>query len=175
MNEVLKNIKERRSVRKFKPDLPEKAMLETIAEAGIYAASGRGQQATKTIVVTDPAVRRKIAEANRAIGGWGEGFDPFYGAPAILIVLFDKSCRTGIYDGSLVMGNMMLAAHSLGLGSIWIHRAKEEFDGEDFKRWLADLGIDGEWEGVGHLAVGYADCDLPAPAERKPGRIGWVE
>ena len=175
MNEVLKNIKERRSVRRFKPELPARELLEQIAEAGIYAASGRGQQATETIVVTNPAMREKIVEANRKIGGWDERFDPFYGAPAILVVLFDKSCRTGIYDGSLVMGNMMLAAHSLGLGSIWIHRAKEEFEEDAFKPWLADLGIKGEWEGVGHLAVGYADGSVPPAAERKPGRIVWVE
>ena len=174
MNEVLKNIKERRSVRRFKSELPPRELLEQIAEAGIYAASGRGQQATKTIVVTNPAMREKIVEANRKIGGWGEGFDPFYGAPAILVVLFDKTCRTGIYDGSLVLGNMMLAARSLGLGSIWIHRAKEEFDGE-CKAWLAELGITGEWEGVGHLAVGYADGEIPEAAERKPGRVVWVE
>ena len=175
MNEVIRALKERRSVRRFKPELPKKADLETIVETGLYAASGRGRQATLTLVVTDPATREKIVEANRKIGGWGEGFDPFYGAPAILVVLFDKSCPTGIYDGSLVMGNMMNAAHSLGLGSIWIHRAKEEFESDLFKRLLADLGVSGDWEGVGHLAVGYADCDLPAPAERKPGRVVWVE
>ena len=175
MNEVLKNIKERRSVRRFKPELPARELLSQVAEAGIFAANGRGQQATKTIVVTDPETREKIVEANRKIGGWDEEFDPFYGAPAILIVLFDKSCRTGIYDGSLVMGNMMLAAHSLGLGSIWIHRAKEEFDADEGKRWLADLGVSGEWEGVGHLAVGYADGPIPPAAKRKTGRVLWVE
>ena len=175
MNEILKTIKERRSVRKFKSVMPDRKLLDEIAEAGLYAASGMGRQATKTIVVTNPAAREKIVEANRAIGGWGEGFDPFYGAPAILVVLFDRSCRTGIYDGSLVMGNMMLAAHSLGLGSIWIHRAKEEFETDAFKKWLADLGITGDWEGVGHLAVGYADCDLPAAPERRPDRIVRVE
>ncbi|MBP5349952.1 MAG: nitroreductase [Clostridia bacterium] len=175
MNEVLRNIRERRSVRKFKSEMPDKKLLAEIAEAGVYAASGMGRQATKTIVVTDPATRETFVGANREIGGWDKGFDPFYNAPAILVVLFDKSCRTGIYDGSLVMGNMMLAAHALGLGSIWIHRAKEEFETNDFKKWLADLGITGEWEGVGHLAVGYADCPLPAAAERKPDRIVWVE
>lgn len=175
MNEVLKTIKERRSVRKFKPAMPDQKLLDEIAEAGLWAASGMGRQATKTIVVTNPAAREKIVEANREIGGWDKGFDPFYGAPAILVVLFDKSCRTGIYDGSLVMGNMMLAAHSLGLGSIWIHRAKEEFASDGFRNWLADLGITGEWEGVGHLAVGYADGPFPPAAERKPDRIVRVE
>ena len=92
----------------------------------------------------------------------------------ILIVLADKACNTYIYDGSLVMGNMMLAAHSLGLGSIWIHRAKEEFELPEWKQFLSDLGVSGEWEGIGHCAVGYADCDLPKAAERKDGRVIWV-
>ena len=115
-----------------------------------------------------------MAEANREIGGWQEGFDPFYGAPVIIAVLADKSCPTGIYDGSLVMGNMMNAAFSLGLGSIWIHRAKEEFEQPEYKKLLADLGITGDWEGIGHCAVGYPDCDLPDAAERKDGRVFWI-
>ena len=126
MNEVIKTMEERRSVRRFKTELPKEEDIAQIIEAGLYAASGRGRQATLTIAVTNKALRDRISESNRKIGGWEEGFDPFYGAPAILIVLADKRCNTSIYDGSLVMGNMMLAAHSLGLGSIRIHRAKEE-------------------------------------------------
>ena len=175
MNEILKTMKERRSIRKFKPDMPKKEDLEQIVEAGIYAANGRGQQATVTVAVTNKEMRDKISEINRKIGGWDEGFDPFYGAPVILIVLANKNCNTYIYDGSLVMGNMMLAAHSLGLGSIWIHRAKEEFETEEWRKFLSDLGIKGEWEGVGHCAVGYMDGQLPKAAERKNGRVYWVE
>ena len=175
MNETLKAMKERRSNRKFKPDMPKKEDLEQIVEAGLYAANGRGQQATVTVAVTNKEMREKISEINRKTGGWDEGFDPFYGAPVILIVLADKNCRTYIYDGSLVMGNMMLAAHSLGLGSIWIHRAKEEFETEEWRKFLSDLGIEGEWEGIGHCAVGYMDGQLPKAAERKNGRIYWVE
>ena len=175
MNETLKAMKERRSIRKFKPDMPKKEDLEQIVEAGLYAANGRGQQATVTVAVTNKEMREKISEINRKTGGWDEGFDPFYGAPVILIVLADKNCRTYIYDGSLVMGNMMLAAHSLGLGSIWIHRAKEEFETEQWRKFLSDLGIEGEWEGIGHCAVGYMDGQLPKAAERKNGRIYWVE
>ena len=175
MNEILKAMKERRSIRKFKPDMPKKEDLEQIVEAGIYAANGRGQQATVTLAVTNKEIRDKISEINRKIGGWDEGFDPFYGAPVILIVLANKNCNTYIYDGSLVMGNMMLAAHSLGLGSIWIHRAKEEFETEEWRKFLSDLGIEGEREGIGHCAVGYADGDLPIAAERKNGRVYWVE
>ena len=175
MNEILKTMKERRSIRKFKPDMPKKEDLEQIVEAGIYAANGRGQQATVTVAVTNKEMRDKISEINRKIGGWDEGFDPFYGAPVILIVLANKNCNTYIYDGSLVMGNMMLAAHSLGLGSIWIHRAKEEFETEEWRKFLSDLGIEGEWEGIGHCAVGYMDGQLPKAAERKNGRVYWVE
>ena len=175
MNEILKTMKERRSIRKFKPDMPKKEDLEQIVEAGIYAANGRGQQATVTVAVTNKEMRDKISEINRKIGGWDEGFDPFYGAPVILIVLANKNCNTYIYDGSLVMGNMMLAAHSLGLGSIWIHRAKEEFETEEWRKFLSDLGIEGEWEGIGHCAGGYIDGQLPKAAERKNGRVYWVE
>ena len=175
MNEIMKAIKERRSIRKFKPDMPTKEALEQIIEAGLYAASGMGKQTVITIAVTNKEIRDALSEANRSIGGWEEGFDPFYGAPVILIVLADKSSGTRIYDGRLVMGNMMLAAHSLGLGSIWIHRAKEEFETDQWQKLLADLGVEGEWEGIGHCAVGYIDGEIPKAAARKDNRVFWVE
>lgn len=175
MNEIIKAMKERRSIRKFKSELPSKADLEQIVEAGLYAANGMGKQATKIIVVTDKKLRDKISEMNRKIGGWDEGFDPFYGAPAMLIVLSEKDWLNKVYDGSLVMGNLMLASHSLGLGSIWIHRAKEEFESDEGKDILKQLGIEGEWEGIGHCAVGYMDGELPKPAPRKDGRVVWAE
>lgn len=175
MNEVIKAMEERRSVRRFKTDMPEKAAIEQIIEAGLYAANGRGKQAVITIAVTDKKLRDKISEDNRKIGGWQEGFDPFYGAPVILIVLADKNWPTAVYDGSLVMGNMMLAAHSLGLGSIWIHRAKEEFESDEYRQLLSDLGVEGEWIGIGHCAVGYADGEVPAPAKRRENRVFWAE
>ena len=175
MNEVIKAMKERRSIRKFKPDMPKRDELAQIADAGLYAASGRGRQAVKTVVVTNKEQRDRLSEANREIGGWQNGFDPFYGAPAIIIVLADKAVPTYIYDGSLVMGNLMLAAHSLGLGSIWIHRAREEFETDEWKKLLADLGIEGEWEGIGHCAVGYIDGDVPDAAPRKDNRVYFAE
>ncbi len=175
MNEVLKAIETRRSIRKFKPDMPDENLIEQVISAGNFAASGRNQQATLTIAVTDKAMRDKIAAVNCAIGGWQEGFDPFYGAPVVLIVLANKDCPTGIYDGSLVMGNLMLAAHSLGLGSIWIHRAKEEFETDEFKALLSSLGIEGEWEGIGHCALGYADCEQPAAPPRKENRVYYIK
>ena len=171
MNEIINAMKERRSIRKFKPEMPAKADLDQIIEAGLYAANGRGMQGAIIIAVTDKAARDKLSDTNRKIGGWEEGFDPFYGAPAVLIVLGNKDISTGIYDGSLVMGNLMLAAHSLGLGSIWIHRAKEEFEMPEYKKLLDDLGIKGNWEGIGHCAIGYTDGDAPKAAERKDGRV----
>ena len=168
-------MKERRSIRQFKPDMPRKQDLEQIIEAGLYAASGMGRQATIIVAVTNRELRDRIAADNCKIGGWEDGFDPFYGAPAILVVLAEKAEVNRVYDGSLVMGNMMLAAHALGLGSIWIHRAKEEFERGEYQKLLADLGIEGEWEGIGHCAVGYIDGAAPEAAERKDGRVFWVE
>lgn len=175
MNEIIQAMEERRSIRRFKSEMPAKKELEQIIEAGLYAASGKGRQAVITVAVTNQKVRDRLSAANCRIGGWEEGFDPFYGAPVILIVLADKNWATHVYDGSLVMGNMMLAAHSLGLGSIWIHRAKEEFETGEWQQLLADLGIEGEWEGIGHCAVGYVDGETPEAAERKEGRVFWVE
>ena len=173
MNEIIKAMKERRSIRRFKPDMPDKAALDQIIEAGLYAASGMGRQGAIIVAVTNKEMRDRLARDNAAVMG-REG-DPFYGAPAILIVLADKRVPTSIYDGSLVMGNLMLAAHALGLGSIWIHRAKQEFETPEYKKLLSDLGVEGEWEGVGHCAIGYADMPLPAPAPRKDGRVYRIE
>ena len=175
MNDIIKAMEERRSIRKFKTDMPKKEDLEQIIEAGLYAANGMGKQAVITVAVTNKELRDKISKANCKIGGWKEDFDPFYGAPVILIVLAQKDWANRVYDGSLVMGNMMLAAHSLGLGSIWIHRAKEEFEQEEWKKLLKDIGVEGEWEGIGHCAVGYIDGDAPKAAPRKDGRVFWAE
>ena len=147
MNETLKVLEARRSCRKFRPDMVKDEELKAIIKAGTYAATGMGKQSPIIIAVTDKAVRDEISEANRKIGGWGEGFDPFYGAPVILIVLAKKDVATHIYDGSLVMGNLMNAAESLGVASIWIHRAKEEFESEFGREMLKKLGIEDEYEG----------------------------
>ena len=175
MNEIIKAMIERRSIRKFKSDMVSKKDIDEIIEAGLYAANGMGRQAVITVAVTNKELRDKISEDNRKIGGWDKGFDPFYGAPVILIVLAEKDWRNRVYDGSLVIGNMMLAAHSLGLGSIWIHRAKEEFETDEYKKLLKNIGVKGEWEGIGHCAIGYIDGDIPKPAPRKENRVYFVE
>lgn len=171
MNEVWNAMIARRSCRKYKPDAVAQEKLDAVLEAGLYAASGRGQQAAICIAVTDRATRDALSDVNREIGGWAEGFDPFYGAPMVIAVLGDRSRPTYVYDGSLVLGNLMLAAHAVGLGSCWIHRAKETFDRAEGKALLQKLGIEGDWEGIGFCILGYPDGELPGPAERKPDRI----
>ena len=175
MSDIIRAMEERRSIRNFKSDMPSKEDIEQIIEAGLYAANGMGKQATITVAITNKELRDRLSAENCKIGGWKEGFDPFYGAPVILVVLADKNWANRVYDGSLVMGNMMLAAHSLGLGSIWIHRAKEEFDMPEYRRLLKELGVEGEWEGIGHCAIGYIEGDVPKAAKRKDKRVFWVE
>lgn len=175
MNDIIRAMEERRSVRSFKSDMPPKEDIAQIIEAGLYAANGMGKQAAITVAITNKELRDRLSAENCKIGGWKEGFDPFYGAPVILVVLAEKSWANRVYDGSLVMGNMMLAAHSLGLGSIWIHRAKEEFDMPEYQQLLKTLGVEGEWEGIGHCAIGYIEGDVPKAAKRKDKRVFWVE
>lgn len=148
--------------------------LKAILKAGTYSATGMGKQSPVIIAVTDKTLRDEIAEENRKIGGWGEGFDPFYGAPVILIVLANKDIVTHVYDGSLVMGNLMNAAASLGVASIWIHRAKEEFESDFGKAILDRLGIKGDYEGIGHCALGYAAGPANEPAPRKDDYVYYI-
>ena len=174
MNETLKVMENRRSCRNF--DL-EKAVseadIQAIVKAGTYAASGMGKQSPIILAVTNKELRDKISAENAKI--MGVAIDPFYGAPVILIVLADKNVPTHVYDGSLVMGNLMNAAESLGLGSIWIHRAKEEFASDFGKKILADLGIEGEYEGIGHCAIGYAAAPAKEAAPRKENYVYYVK
>ncbi len=175
MQSILEAMKTRRSIRSFCPEMPKREDLEKIVEAGLYAANGMGKQSPIILVVTDKALRDRLSEMNRRIGGWQEGFDPFYGAPAVLIALADKNVPTCVNDGSLAMGNMMLAAHALGLGSIWINRARQEFESEEGREILKALGVEGEYEGVGHCCVGYIKGEIPVPKPRKEGRVFWAE
>ena len=167
--DTLTVLKTRRSCRAYKPELIEEEKLDAIIEAGTYAATGMGRQSPIIIAVTDPALRNKLSEMNAAI--MGVDFDPFYVAPELLIVLAGKAVPTYIYDGSLVMGNLMNAAADLGVASCWIHRAKEEFESAEGKAILKELGIEGDYEGIGHLILGYAAKPEAAPAPRKGNYI----
>ena len=174
-NTVIDAMIERRSVKKYKPDMVPLDLINEVVKAGVYAASGMNKQSPIIIAVTDKELRGKLSALNAKIGGWKPDFDPFYNAPVVLIVLADKNIATHVYDGSLVIGNMMLAAHSLGLGSCWIHRAKEEFEMPEGKELLKSLGIEGEYEGIGHCVIGYADCEASKPLERRDNRVFYVK
>ena len=173
MNESIKNMIERRSIRAYKPDMVKKKDIEEIVKAGTYAATGMNRQSPVIIAVTDQETRDKLSAMNAAI--MGTDTDPFYGAPVVLIVLADKSRPTYLYDGSLVMGNMMNAAHSLGLGSCWIHRAKEEFESEEGKELLKKWGVEVDYEGIGHCVIGYVEGDYPETKPRKEDYVYYVE
>ena len=173
MSELLYVIKTRRSIRKYKPDMVPKEIIDKIVEAGTYAATGMGQQSPIILAVTNKEMRDKLSKWNADI--MGTDTDPFYGAPVVLVVLADKNRPTAVYDGSLVMANLMLEAHDLGIGSCWIHRAKEEFDSEFGKKILSDLGIAGDYEGIGHCALGYAASPVNEPAPRKENYVYYVK
>ena len=169
MNETLKTLIERRSCRSYKPDPIPAEILDQILEAGTYAATGMGRQSPIMIAVTNKKVRDQLSKMNAAV--MGASNDPFYGAPVVIIVLADRSVPTYLYDGSLVMGNLMNAAHALGIASCWIHRAKEEFNSDEGKAILKQLGIEGDYEGIGHCILGYAAQEIKATAPRKENYI----
>lgn len=173
MNAELQALKERRSVRKYKADMVPQELIDQVIEAGLYAASGHGTQEVIIVAVTNKEVRDKLAQMNREI--LGTNSDSFYGAPVVLVVLGPKSNKLTPYDGSLVMGNLMQAAHAVGLGSCWINRAKEEFASEEGKQLLKEWGIEGEYEGVGHCILGYTDGMVPQAASRKANRVFYVK
>ena len=174
MNETIQMMLERRSVRQYTDEMPKKEDIETIIEAGLWAASGMNLQSSKIVAITNKELRDRLMVMNREIGGYAPGHDPFYGAPVVLLVLADKSSYNCRYDGSLTMGNMMLAASALGLGSCWINRARQEFESEEGKRILEELGIEGDWEGIAHCIVGVPQT-VPEAKPRKEGRVLWVE
>lgn len=172
MSEVLEKMQTRRSIRRFKSDMLPKDVIEKIVEAGTFAASGMNLQTPVIVAVTNKEIRDKMSQANAKV--MGSDNDPFYGAPVVLVVLAEKK-GTYVYDGSLVMGNLMLAAHELGIGSCWIHRAKEVFEQEEWKEWLKSLGLNGEYEGIGNCVLGYVDGEYPGVLPRKENRVYFVE
>ncbi len=173
MESTINDILTRRSVKKYKSTPVPQEIIDKIINAGLYAPNGMGAQAAIIVQITNREMRDKLSKMNADI--MGANTDPFYGAPAVLVVLADKNRPTADYDGSLVMANLMLAAHALGISSCWIHRAKEEFESDEGKEILKSLGIEGEYVGVGHCILGYADGEPKPAAERKPGRVFKID
>ena len=170
-NEILEAIKNRRSCRAFKPEQISDAELDAVLEAGTWAASAKNGQSAKIVVVQDPETRAELSRINGEFKH-AVGRDTMYGAPTILVVLADAHSPYGVYDGSLVMGNLMLAADSIGLGSCWIHLAKEGFETDAGKALLRKWGLnENDWVGVGHCILGYPAGDKPKAAPRKADYI----
>lgn len=173
MSNALENMKTRRSVRKYKNEMIAPDVLEQILQAGTWAATGRNLQSPIMVAVTNRELRDRLSQMNAAI--MGVDTDPFYGAPVVVIVLANRDVPTHVYDGSLVMGNLMLAAHELGVGSCWIHRAREEFETEEGKALLREIGIEGDYVGIGHCILGYPDGPLPPAKVYKENYIYYVK
>lgn len=169
--EAMEMLLNRRSVRKYKSEQIKKEELEAVIEAGRYAPTGMNRQPGLFIAIQDKETRQKVSEINREI--MGSSSDPFYGAPTIVLVLVKADAATGVCDGSLMLGNMMNAAHALGLGSCWINRIKETFEREDGKALLKEWGMEGEYIGVGSIALGYAEGELP-PAKARTSQVVYV-
>ena len=166
MNEVIKCLVERRSCKKYLPKQVDEAALQEILLAGTYAPSGRNRQAAKILVLQKPEDIAAVERLNAAVLGNPDG-RPFYGATTVLVVLANPEVNTAVEDGSLVMGNLMNAAHSLGVASCWIHRAREVFDSEEGRALLRKWGVTGEYIGVGHCLLGYADGPEKPASPRK--------
>ena len=171
--DALQNMMSRKSVKKYKADPVPKELLDKIIAAGLQAPSGLNKQAPIILAVTNKEIRDKLSALNMQKDPFHRA-DPFYGAPVVLVVLADKSAHTYLYDGSLVMENLMLAAHALGLGACWIHRAKETFELPEGKELLKKLGIEGDYEGIGNCVIGYADMQ-PQEKPRRENRVYYVD
>jgi len=165
MNETIKTLLERRSIRKFKPERIKEEELNAILDAGMYAPSGANQQSALFVVIQDKETLKKLSAMNAAV--LGKDFDPYYGAPTVILVFADKSKISPVEDASLALGNMFNAAASLGIGSCWVHRTKEMFETDEGKYLLSKWGITGDHIGVGSCILGYPDCKHPKAAPRK--------
>lgn len=173
MGNTLEVIERRISCKKYQDKKVPADIVEKITKAGTFSATGMDKQSPVILVVENKEIRDRISKLNAAV--MNAKYDPFYGAPQVLVVLADKSIPTYIYDGSLVMGNMMIAAEELGVGACWIHRAKEVFDSEEGKQILKDAGLVGDYEGIGNLVIGYQEGEKRVKSPRKDGYVVWVK
>ena len=166
-NEVLQALRERRSCRSYKPEQITDDELQAVLEAGTWAPTAMGYQDPWIVAVQNPALLEKISRMNREV--WGRDIDPFYGAPTYVLVFASdpEKWKNGVPDGSLVLGNMMLAAHAIGLGSCWINREREMFATPEGRALMAELGLPEGLIGVGALALGYPAAPPREPKPRK--------
>ena len=169
-NETLEVLKHRRSIRKYRPEQIRPEELDAILEAGTYAPTGMGNQSPVMVVVQDAETLKTLSRLNAEI--WGNPkIDPLYGAPTAVVVLADGTWPTWLQDGSLVMGTLMNAAASVGVGSCWINRATETFDRPEGKALLQKWNLPDTLRGVGICILGYADGETPTAKPRKADYI----
>ncbi len=169
MNDIIKNLTERRSVRAYDGRPVDDEALDIILKAGEYAPSGMNRQSTVMVAVRDPETVALLSRLNAKV--MGSENDPFYGAATVVVVLADPSVVTYVEDGALVMGNLMNAAHAVNVDSCWIHRAREVFASPEGKALLKKWGVDESYEGIGNCILGYGVGEYPAPRARREGRI----
>lgn len=168
-NTFIDTLVSRRSVRSYWKEQIKKEELDSVLKAGLYAASGMGKQSAVLVAVQDKALRDKLSKMNADV--MKNIQDPFYGAPTVIAVLADSTIHTWQEDGALAIGNMLAAAHSIGLGSCWIHRAREIFDSNEGKSLLKEWGLSENYKGVGFCILGYIDKEAPAAVPRREGRV----
>lgn len=174
MNETIQNLKTRRSCRKYRPEQLSRDELNTILEAGTYAPTGRGRQSPIIVVVQDPKKIRQIERLNSVVKGNPDA-PAFYGAPTLLIVFGQTDVPFGVSDGNLVIGNLLNAAHAIGVDSCYIWRAKEVFETEEGKAIQASWNIPDNYAGVGNVILGYgAAGGTGEPRPRKEDYIRFV-
>jgi len=170
MNEVVRVLKERRSIRKYQEKQITEGELNTILECGVHAPSGKNKQSSLIVVIQNRELISKIAKINGSFVN-KVGLNPFYDAPTLIIVFGDKNISTYKEDGSAIITNMINAAYSIGVSSCWIHRAKETFETDEGKKMMEEWGISSDYEGIGNCVLGYADCEIPKPFPRKDNYI----
>ena len=166
--DAMTNLLERRSIRKYETKQVPDELLDKVLEAGLYAPTGMNTQNVYMVAVRDKETRDLLMKLNAAV--MGRDGDPFYGAPCVIVVLGDAEGYPVVENGSLVLGNLMNAAHAVGLGSCWIHRAKQSFDTEEGKALLKKWGLPENLVGIGNCILGYA-AENPDARPRKEGRI----
>ncbi len=171
MNPTLENLLNRRSIRKYLPEQVTDEELDSVLCAGLYAPSGMNRQGAVMVAVRDKETRDLLSRLNAAV--MNSNSDPFYGAPCVIVVLVEPS-GTATEDGSLVIGNLLNAAHAIGLGSCWINRAKEVFATDEGKALLKKWGLPESLVGVGNCILGHAAEEVE-PKPRKAGRIVKVD
>lgn len=171
MNKTLDDLRNRRSIRRYRPEQISREVLDEVLAAGICAPTGMNRQSPIIVAVQDSETVKLLSKLNAAV--MGASSDPFYGAPTVLVVLADANSRHAVQDGSLVMGNLMNAAKAVGLGSCWIHRAKEVFDTDEGKALLKKWGVEGDYVGIGNCILGYPD-EEPEMKPRKENYVYYV-